>query len=251
MENPRTSIVVLAHNSIDMSKKFLEALYSNTNNFYLILIDNASNDGSVEYFLSFYENHKDNMTFVKNEINNGVIGGRNQGYELYKKMAKDVAGDFLVFLDNDQICQKGWLESHHFFMQEGKYDIIGVEAWLLNSSFWPIRNCKKPGEPFTYVGCGGMMMKREVPEKIGMFDEIFSPCYFEDPDFCIRAIKNGFNIGWNYFAKILHIPHQTLGKINSQKRNFFLKKSHDNFKKKWHNTKLRSLYQTKIDFINK
>jgi GT2 family glycosyltransferase len=248
MNHPSTTIIVLAYNNVDMSKRFLNALYNNTSNFNLILIDNNSTDGSVEYFKDFSVN-RNNITLIFNESNLGVIGGRNQGYDTYQKIYEKTKDDYFVFLDNDQICQKNWLLDHHDFMKKGNYDIIGVEAWLLSSAFWPVKNCKKPGEPFSYVGCGGMMIKKYVSDKIGMFDEIYNPCYFEDPDFCIRAMQNGFSIGWNYRSNIIHIPHQTLGKINQSKRHKLLINSHSKFKDKWKKIKIRNLYQHKIDCI--
>lgn len=40
-----------------------------------------------------------------------------------------------------------------------------------------------------------MLIRREVVERIGWFDSIFSPAYFEEVDFCRRARRAGFSIG--------------------------------------------------------
>jgi GT2 family glycosyltransferase len=82
-------------------------------------------------------------------------------------------------------------------MESGSYDLVGADAWLMDSSFMPRHNCKKKGDPYTYVGCGGMMVKKEVVDRLGLFDEQFNPAYFEDPDFNFRAREAGFKIGWN------------------------------------------------------
>ena len=37
-----------------------------------------------------------------------------------------------------------------------------------------------------------MLIKREVIEKIGYFDEIFSPGYWEESDYCRRAYRVGY-----------------------------------------------------------
>jgi GT2 family glycosyltransferase len=242
--HPKTSIIVLAHNALDINKRFLHALYKHTSNFELIMIDNASSDGSLQYFQAFSAD-KTNMTLVSNSQNLGVIGGRNQGYEIYAKMPN--RPEYFVFLDNDQFCQSKWLEMHHSVMEYGKYDIVGVEAWLLNSSFWPVKNCKRPGEPFSYVGCGGMMIKSKVTDAIGMFDNRFNPCYFEDPDFCFRARQQSFRIGWNYKAAITHLPHQTLGK--NSKRWQHLRNSHAKFQDKWKDTKMLPMFQVKLEVL--
>jgi len=65
--------------------------------------------------------------------------------------------------------------------QSGKF-FTGTE--VIDRSYYPFRKCIKPDETFTYIGCGGTLIKRSVYDKIGLFDEQFSPAYFEDPDFC-------------------------------------------------------------------
>ena len=54
----KTDIIVLAYNSIDITKKFLQFLYKNTKDeiFNLVIIDNGSDDGTKEYLLEFEKN---------------------------------------------------------------------------------------------------------------------------------------------------------------------------------------------------
>lgn len=240
----KTAIIVLSHNGLDVTKRFLHALYKYTQNFHLVMIDNASSDGTPAYLTEFSK-LQTNMTLVLNDTNLGVIGGRNQGYGIYAALPDKPP--YFVFLDNDQFVQPRWLDLHHAAMTEGRYDLIGVEAWLLNRSFWPVKNCKKPGEPFSYVGCGGMMIKASVADAIGMFDPQFNPCYFEDPDFCFRARQASFKIGWNYKARVIHLPHQTLGK--NAKRWQHLKSSHTKFREKWRGTRMIPLFQVKLESL--
>jgi len=42
-----------------------------------------------------------------------------------------------------------------------------------------------------YLSSWCMLISREVWHKIGKFDEAFTPMYFEDIDYCIRAAKEG------------------------------------------------------------
>lgn len=224
----QTTLVVLSYNGKTVTEKFIELLskYTEPSAFNLIMIDNGSTDGTKEYLtnaLSAFERH----TLVLNDQNLGVIGGRNMGYALYQSDPTE----FLCFLDNDQFVRAGWLEQYHEFMESGSYDLVGADAWLMDSSFMPRHNCKKKGDPYTYVGCGGMMVKKEVVDKLGLFDEQFNPAYFEDPDFNFRAREAGFKIGWNSLAKIDHLPHQTLGRDKDRMK--FFAQSYDKFKKKW------------------
>jgi GT2 family glycosyltransferase len=227
MQN-KTTIIALSYNGKEITEKFIELLfkYTEPSAFNLIMIDNGSTDGTKEYLkdaLSIFENH----TLVINDRNLGVIGGRNMGYSIYQSDPTE----FLCFLDNDQFVRAGWFEQYHEFMKSGNYDIVGADAWLMNSSFFPCYNCKRLGDHFSYVGCGGLMTTQSVLNKIGLFDEQFNPAYFEDPDFNFRAIKAGFRIGWNLNAKITHLAHKTLGN-DPNRRQLFLN-SYSKFKEKW------------------
>jgi len=243
MSHPKTAILVLNYNGLKVTQKFLKDLYDNTKDFFLIILDNDSKDGSVEYLGDFAAKN-DNVTFLTSDFNSGVIGGRNICYANYASMEEDIQPGYLIFLDNDQYVQKGWLQQHHDVLSESEADIVGVEAWYLSKSFKPISKCDRPSAPWSYVGCGGMMMKREVPEKIGMFDDQFNPCYFEDPDLCFRAVDAGFKLCWNNKARIVHLAHQSLGK-NPRRMQLFMQ-SYRKFQNKWEGRNLQHFRQHRV-----
>ena len=220
-------LIVLSCNALKITKQFLDLLYKNTKDFTIVMIDNGSQDGTPEYLKTFAD-QQNNMTLVLNDTNLGVIGGRNQGYSI--SCTLEPKSKYILILDNDQFVQEGWLAQHMDFLKKG-YDIVGVEAWQMDRNFYPFKKNSNINEPFSYSGCGGSLIKREVIEKIGLFDDRFNPSYFEDPDFCFRAIDAGYKIGWNANAKVVHLPHQTLGSIadrNQRFQNSFLK-----FREKW------------------
>ena len=235
------AIVVLSYNRLDISNKFINLFVENTDpkKVRLFWIDNGSTDGTIDFLKSFKSNIKINL--IQNGYNNGIIGGRNQGFKLF--LEQDNTIDHLMFLDNDQFVAKKWLEDHLYVLSFG-YDVVGVEAWQMNNRFLPIRRNKHISQTFSYVGCGGMLMKRCVPERIGIFDEAFNPCYFEDPDFCFRALDANFKVGWNINAKIQHLAHQTLNNNPDKLENF--KKSLLYFRKKWINKTVPSIKQVEL-----
>ena len=59
-------------------------------------------------------------------------------------------------------------------------------------------NRKKVFEVDHFMGAV-MLIKKEVVEKIGFMDEVYTPYLLEDTDYCLRAQKVGF--------KVLMIPH--------------------------------------------
>jgi len=232
-------LVVLSHNSIGTTRKFLDLLYKYTNQdlFHLHFIDNGSSDETPKLLQDF---RKDNMSIFLSENNTGVIGGRNLGFEEFSKQSEC---DILMFLDNDQYVREGWLEQHLSVLNTG-YDLIGVEAWQLNRSFLPVKKITSLNETFSYVGCGGMMVRKEVVDKIGPYDMQFNPSYFEDPDYSKRAYDAGFKIGWNIKSRIIHFPHQTLGKASDKHQRFL--NSLQKFRNKWKGKSMPVLRQYNI-----
>jgi len=225
-------ILVLTYNHLKVTKDFLTNLFKHTRpgSFRLWILDNGSIDGTPDYLLATSLQHMDCMKFVTKDENLGIVKGRN---ELYRIASEQDDGQLFLFLDNDQIPRKGWLEEHLMVLNKG-YDVVGVEAWLFDKNLYPIERIRSLGRPFNYVGCGGMLIRKRVIDEIGLFDEEFSPAFFEDPDFCFRCATQGFRIGWNYKAKITHLEHVTLGGniIGSEKAKTFLS-SYKKFREKW------------------
>lgn len=225
-------IIVLSNNGLSTTKEFLELLYKNTNteDFRLIFVDNGSTDGTVDFLKTFFKDLKD-VIFVSSGTNLGVIDGRNVGYYFSTCTSKQKS-KYIIYLDNDQFVADGWLDQHLSVLNNG-YDIVGVEAWKMNKIFVPTDKIDSLNQDFNYVGCGGMLIKRDVTKKIGMFDTRFNPSYFEDPDLNIRAFDHGFKIGWNFKSKIVHMPHRTLGKLSPEEKQERFTKSWNEFRKKW------------------
>lgn len=190
---PRVDIICLVHNSLSVTRGFIKSLFANTGNFRLIFVDNGSSDGTPEFLKEGEALGK--WKVVSPGKNLGVIGGRNLGIQ-------HIESEYFLNIDNDQYPGPGWLQGLFRFIDQG-YDIVGPEAWKLvppgksrsgalivngkvmsDRSYFPHKRCENPNDTFTYIGCGGTLIKKSVYDKIGLFDERFNPAYFEDPDFC-------------------------------------------------------------------
>ncbi|WP_233357006.1 glycosyltransferase, partial [Vibrio cholerae] len=82
----------------------MESIERNTTyvNFEVIIVDNASTDGSIDYLENFCS-RRDNYLFISNEKNLGFAKGNNVGLE-------KATGDILVVLNNDTYVGPYWLE---------------------------------------------------------------------------------------------------------------------------------------------
>lgn len=233
-------LVVLCHNSSPVTRKFLDHFYKNTDvgSVFLLMIDNGSTDDTPQ-ILSDLESKYNNVKIMTMDSNLGVIGGRNIGFDFFKQEK----AQYIMHLDNDQFVQKGWLDHHLAVLNRG-YDLIGIYAWQMGPTFLPVKCIASLSEWFNYVGCGGHLIRRTVVEALGGYDERFNPSYFEDPDYIFQSYDAGFKIGWNAKAKVVHVPHQTLGHIKDKKERFI--RSLEHFRKKWKGRKSPVFKQTPI-----
>lgn len=229
------AIIILTHNNLSSTKKCLKALYKHTKNFQLIIIDNASTDGTIEYLKQLSKDY-DNVTINYNASNMGIVRSRNYGYKIVKNLSPYPS--FLGFLDNDQMVLPGWWK---FYLQlfDQNYDVLGIEAWKMrDSDFYPYKKITNPDETFSYVGAGGLFINKKVIQNT---PQIFSNDYhhfFEDPEFIFDIFYNTpFKVGWNYNPIIIHNHQGSL--LTSKTRKYFYE-SWEKFQNKWKGTSVPS-----------
>jgi glycosyltransferase involved in cell wall biosynthesis len=114
----RFSVIMVVHNGKKLINKALKSLIINLeSNDELILIDNKSTDGTLNFVKKILKN-KINYTIVKLVKNLGVTKGRNIG--LKKANAK-----FITFLDYDDYFPKNRLNNHlKIFYKYKKVDVV-------------------------------------------------------------------------------------------------------------------------------
>jgi len=203
MVGKKVSIIVIAHNRLDMTKDCLSSIRSCTKNYELIFVDNGSTDGTQEWVkLNFPE-----AKLILNEKNQGIPKARNQGI-------RESTGDLIVMIDNDCVVNQGWLEDLSAPIKKGA-SVTGIEAWFVGHDHMPTAKAFSFASNFGYLGGACCMFKREVFEDVGLLDEGFSPAYYEDVDICMRAKKVGHILVHVPTPKIKHREHATL--IGAQK----------------------------------
>ncbi len=212
----KISIIIVNYNGKVWLKGCLTSLFRQSyKNFEVIFVDNASTDGSIE----FVKNHFPKVKLVVNKENLGFSGGNNIGYER-------ASGEFILFLNNDTEVSNDFLEKFiNSFKKLPKASIIQSKIVYLNDhnkidscgSFWTdssflyyIGNNKnandsrynKPFKEFSTKGAS-MMVKRNVIDKIGLFNDNFWN-YYEETDFCHRAWIAGFETWYSPEAVCYH-----------------------------------------------
>jgi len=86
----KTAIVIINYNGLNLIKKFMPSIITNSSNCNIYVIDNNSTDDSVNYI----KNNFSNINIINNSSNLGYAGGYNEGI-------KKIDEDLLILLNND------------------------------------------------------------------------------------------------------------------------------------------------------
>jgi len=172
---PKYSIVIPTYNHFqDCLKPCIESVIRHTNlsNVEVIVVANGCTDGTREYVESLGSPFR----LIWNEAPLGYIKPTNMGI-------REAKGEYVILLNNDtQIVAPGWIEILASPFASGNIGITGPrKAWR--------DDVKKE-----YILFFCAMIKKEVFNKIGLLDESFGIGYNEDTDFCIRAVKAGYEL---------------------------------------------------------
>lgn len=223
------SLVIPTYNNYEYIIQCLNSVFENSpgGETEIIIIDNGSTDGNTPAYLQTVANNNPGcVTVITNKTNTGFCVATNQGMEAS-------TGDYVVWLNDDTIVTRGWLQNLQSNIDQ-KYDFhpnIGMTGPVSNFACSSQRVCAadlpvehieqerahasmSPGVDYTHFvnNLSGfcMMIKREVIDKIGYIDELYSPGGFCDNDFCLRAVRAGFGalISPNVF--IYHFGSKTL-----------------------------------------
>jgi tetratricopeptide (TPR) repeat protein/GT2 family glycosyltransferase len=249
MASPLTSIVILTYNQLDYTKRCILSIFTHTWDAYeLIVVDNGSTDGTVDFISSLdCSNYIDcrNIKLIANPENAGFARGCNQGLSVAE-------GRHLLLLNNDVVVTPGWLSRLHRALDSRHVDMVGpmsnhvsgpqrVEMPLYNVDSlegldqFAIEHAEdNRGRVAANWRLAGfcLLFGRWILDKIGGLDERYSIGNFEDDDFCLRVYLAGFK---GTIAKECYIHHfggQTFigNKIDYNKQ---LMKNWELFKKKW------------------
>lgn len=193
----------------------------------IIIVDNHSTDGSIEYLKPLFPEVK----FILNETNTGFASACNEG-------VKNSSGEFVLFLNPDTLVPEdgfekciSFFETHPDcgalgvkmidgsgkFLKESKrslpspltslYKLSGLSLLFSKSQLfgrYHLGHLDKDQNHVVDVLAGAfMMVKREVLNKAGSFDENFF-MYGEDVDLSYRIQKAGYK---NYYFAGTTIIH--------------------------------------------
>lgn len=212
----KISIVIVNYNGKELVKKLLDSIkITALTSYEIIIIDNASTDGSQEMI----KNYKNVRLFV-NKINLGY-SGINSGL-------KYCNGKYILFLNNDMELDKDCIKNLVKTIESDKDAVMAAprlvnfyDKKLKSRGTWVSRafynghtkgNSDNVPREIPYLGVG--LIKKDF---VNMFGYLFDPDYFiyaEDLDLGLRIRLNGKKIIFDPDAIIYHIHARTTEKIS-------------------------------------
>jgi len=139
------------------------------------------------------------------EPRRGYGSARNRGLA-------EAQGDVLYFLDDDCVAEPDWAERLFEALESGRADLAGgsrvsgrtgLAARLeYLSTDGPVLSPRLRAGPVQHLSTSNLILKREVVERVGAFDEKLAMC--EDRDFTARARDAGFRLRFEPSARVTH-----------------------------------------------
>jgi GT2 family glycosyltransferase len=236
------SITIVNYNTKDLLRQCIKSIYENTKDvtFEIIVVDNASNDGSVEMLKKEFPNVK----IIANKENLFFTRAHNQALRISN-------GRYLMILNSDTIILDSTFDKLVKFMDDNpQCGVCGpkllnpdmslqrssdrlptflyalFEVLLLNT-IWKNNPVKKhriyaewdrnTTKEVDSVGGSCMVVRKEVVERVGLLDQNFL-AYWEEIDWCKRILEAGYKIYYVTEAQIVHYDSASWNRLGKEKK---------------------------------
>jgi GT2 family glycosyltransferase len=241
---PKVSVIVLNYNGFKYTVNCISSvLKSNYTNQEIILIDNGSSANEV---LKLNNIFRKSIKIIISKTNLGYAGGCNLG-------VKHASGKYIVFLNNDTLVPKNWLDisikklyvdKNIAFLQPkikslehpGFFEYAGGAGGYIDIFGYPFARGRifgtleedigqyDDGREIFWASGVCLFCRKSVFEKLGGFDTLFF-AYAEEGDLCFRAIRAGYKNIYFPGVEIFHFGAKTSNK-NIPYKLFLIHRNH-------------------------
>jgi GT2 family glycosyltransferase len=175
-----------------------QLINADRHNYEIIVVDNASTDGSAQAIKQQYSD----VILIENQVNTGAPAW-NEGFARAK-------GQYMIILDDDSQIDDGLDEALKYM--DGHED-VGVLALNITGGAFETSKWKHLAEYSGFIGCGAIIRKELFNQIGGYASWIF--LYTNEYEYGIRCMEAGYKIV--YFAHC-HVTHRTSSINRSSKR---------------------------------
>jgi GT2 family glycosyltransferase len=243
MTRPRILTIILNFRTPDLTLKAAEAAVAEMRAIggECLIVDNASKDGSVDVLCEAIAQRGwgDVLRLVESPVNGGFGAGNNFG--MRQGLSDGTAPDFYYLLNSDawpdtgavdvllDILKReraaGFAGSHirgedgaphctafRFPSIAGEFESavrLGFVTRLLHDSVVPM-DIPQAATPVDWTAGASLLVRREMLDEIGLFDENFF-LYFEETELCHRAAKAGWQTWYAPESRVVHVGSASTG----------------------------------------
>jgi GT2 family glycosyltransferase len=229
---PKVAVVILNWNGIKHLREFLPSVLTSVYpNLDIVVGDNASTDGSVE----FIEQDYPSIRLIKNNDNYGFTGG-------YNRVLEHIEADYYILLNSDVEVSPGWIKPVIDLMesdpliaaaapkilaynQKDHFEHAGAAGGYIDSFGYPFcqgrifyeieedkTQYQQSKEVFWATGAA-MFIKKHCWHDAGGFDERFF-AHMEEIDLCWRLKNMGYKVMYCAESEVFHLGGGTLNAEN-------------------------------------
>ena len=227
-KHPLISVVILNYNGRGISEPCVESvLNSDYPEFEVVVVDNASNDGSAEEIEQRFGNDK-RLRLVRSPVNLFYTGGNNIGI-------RESKGEYIFVINNDTEIDRDCLSRISSAMRDerigaaqpkillyGRDSVIDNTGGLIDRLGYTKGRGSKEKDAGQYDGRPGIffaggtaiVLKKKVLGEVGVFDDKFV-AHWEDVDLSWRIRLKGYKIVFIPEALIHHKVSQSIKKLSA------------------------------------
>ncbi len=215
------TIVIPNYNGEDVLRKNLPKVLSEVENYKdgkieVIVVDDASTDSSESVISNFIRSagsgQISNLKFFKNNKNLGFSSTVNKGVGHAK-------GDIVILLNTDVYPEKGFLDPllNNFkdksvfavgcmdkSIENGKVVLRGRGLGTWKRGFLVHKRGEVDARNTLWVSGGSGAFRKDIWNKLGGLNELYSPFYWEDIDLSYRAQKSGYKVIFEPKSVVFH-----------------------------------------------
>ena len=209
------SIIIPTFNRKEILKETLRRIFEqdfDRTKYEVVVIDDGSSDGTCEFLKTLKS--PINFRFAGFTMSKGRAKARNAAI----RMAN---GKYILMLDDDVWVDNSFIKMHFSTHRLFDKDVVVLgdyppalnipqtvwNLYLFQHHFKISEGLKQNATnlPYYLLRTGNISLKREVLEKVGLFDENFNVYGGEDTDLGYRLKKQGYKLvyreimGWHYF----------------------------------------------------
>ena len=241
---PDVTIVIPVHNQYRTTLVCLKSILQNTKDvsYEIILADDYSSD-----LTKTIEERIKGIRVVRHETNIGFLQNCNSA-------AREAKGSFLMLLNNDTSVESNWLAElletlkndssvgmvgPQLLFPDGRLQEAGGIVWK-DGSGWNYGRGESPQLPqfnylkeVDYISGACLLLRKNLWDTLGGFDERFSPAYYEDTDLAFAIRQAGLKVIYQPKSKVIHFEGMSNGKdLNTGIKKYQLRNKQI-FRQKW------------------